>query len=308
MSYRDSGRIRIPADIEREDKIMAGLTARQVAILAATGAVLWLIFLAVRRVVPVLAFAGASAPVAAVAASVALGRRDGLSLDRLALAALRQTRSPHRLVTAPEGVAPPPAWAGAAPEPLPAPLRLPAVGIRPDGVIDLGGDGMAVVIGCSTVSFALATPAEQEAMTGVFARWLNSLTAPVQVLIRAECADLGPAIEQLRQAAPALPHPALEEAALDHAAYLAEVAASRDLLFRQVLVIVREPATRGNPGTAAARALRRADDAARTLAAAGITAAILDSPAAASVIAAACDPYNPAPAATFDPAVIRRSR
>src|SRR5438270_9386790 len=94
-------------------------------------------------------------------------------------------------------------------------------------------------------------------------------------------ADLAPAIAWLRDAAPALPHPALEQAALDHAAFLDDLAAERDLLTRQVLVVVREPAAaRGDaPASIAARARRRADEALRGLAALGIPATVLDGPA-----------------------------
>jgi PrgI family protein len=305
MSYEVRDSAKIPADIERPDKIVAGLTARQLAILAVAGVVLWLIYLAVRRVAPGLVFAGAAAPFAVLTVALALGQRDGLSLDRLAAAALRQVRAPRRLVTAPEGVVAAPQWAGAAASPHPAPLRLPARAVRADGVADLGADGAAVLLACSTVSFALATPAEQEGMVGVLAGWLNSLTGPAQIVIRAERVDLGPAIERLEQAAHGLPHPALEEAALEHAAFLADVAASRDLLFRQVLVVIREPVPRTGRDTAAARALRRAEAAARALAAAGVAARVLDGTEAAAVIAAACDPYNPAPAATPDSVITR---
>jgi len=305
VSYEPRDSARIPADIEAPDKILAGLTARQAAIIAAAGAVLWLIFLSVRRVVPPLVFIGAAAPLAALVVAVALGRRDGLSLDLLAVAALRQLRGPRRLVTAPEGIAAPPAWAGPAGGPLPAPLRLPARSIGADGVADLGADGAAVLVSCSTVSFALATPAEQEAMTGVLARWLNSLTCPAQIVVRAERADLGPVIARLLEAAPGLPHPALEDAALEHAAFLTDVAASRDLLFRQVLVVIREPAAGPGRDSAAARVLRCGESAARALAAAGITARVLNGQQAAAVIAAACDPFNPAPASQDGPVITR---
>lgn len=291
---------RIPADVERPDKILAGLTVRQVSILGAVGSVLVLIFLAVRHLVSVAVYAAVAAPVAALAAGVVLGSRDGLSLDRLMLAALRQSRAPRRLVAAPEGVVPPPAWASGSPQPLPAPLRLPAERVSPDGTIDLGSDGVAVVLECSTVSFALSTTGEQEAMTGVFARWLNSLTAPVQILIRAERIDLTTVIARLQDAALTLPHQALEDAALEHAVFLAELAASRDLLRRQILVVIREPAYRGQADAAAARALRRAEEAAHTLAAAGIQAAVLDGYEAAAVIAAACDPWQQVPSGAVD--------
>ena len=308
MSYELGGSARIPADVERPDKILAGLTARQVTILAVVGAVLLLIFLAVRHLVSAAVYAASVAPVAALAAGVVLGSRDGLSLDRFAMTALRQSRAPRRLVTAPEGVTPPPAWAPAGPSALPAPLCLPGQRVSPDGTIDLGSDGVAVVLECSTVSFALSTPGEQEAMTGVFGRLLNSLTGPVQILIRAERIDLTAAIARLEDAAPALPHQALEDAALEHAAFLAELAATRDLLRRQVLVVVREPAFRARADAAAARALRRGEEAARTLAAAGVQASVLDGYQAATVIAAACDPWQQVPSGAPDAVITRGSQ
>ena len=51
------GRVRVPADVERPDRILAGLTARQLAILATSGVALWAAYLATRHVVPVAAFA-----------------------------------------------------------------------------------------------------------------------------------------------------------------------------------------------------------------------------------------------------------
>jgi hypothetical protein len=303
--YHDSARI--PADIERPDKIVFGLTARQAGILAAVALVLWLGFLALRHLVPPVAYLAGAAPVAAAAAGAVLASRDGLSLDRLAAAAIRQARAPRHLVTAPDGILPPPEWAPGAPLALPAPLRLPAGRVAADGSIDLGADGAAVLVECSVVSFALATPGEQEAMTGAFGRWLNSLTGPVQILVRAEAVDLTAAIARLEETAPLLPHQSLEDAALEHAAFLAGLAASRDLLRRQVILVIREPSYRGQGGASASRALRRADDAARALAAAGVQAAVLDGRQAAAVIAAACDPWQPVPAGPPDAVITREA-
>jgi hypothetical protein len=307
MSIDFQNGARIPADIERPDKIVFGLTARQTAILGAVGAVLWLVYLAVRHLVPAIAYLAAAAPVAAAAAGAVLVTRDGLSLDLLAVAAIRQARAPRRLVTAPGGVLPAPQWAPAAPA-LPAPLRLPAGSVAPDGTVDLGADGSAVLLECTTVSFALATPAEQEAMTGAFGRFLNSLSGPVQFLIRAEAIDLSPAITRLRETAPFLPHQSLEDAALGHAAFLAGLAASRDLLRRQVILVIREPAYRGRGDAAASRALHRADEAARALSAAGVRAAVLDGYQAAAVIAAACDPWQQVPSGSPDAVITREGR
>ncbi|WP_162246944.1 PrgI family protein, partial [Frankia sp. AvcI1] len=57
--------VHIPADVDREDRIVANLTARQVLILALTAIVLYLAWAATRSLVPLLVFAVLAVPVAA---------------------------------------------------------------------------------------------------------------------------------------------------------------------------------------------------------------------------------------------------
>ena len=282
MSYDVSDPVPIPADIDRPDKILAGLTARQVAIAATAAVIVWAGFEATRHVLPLPAFAALATPVVLAATALVIGERDGLPLDRLLAAAWRQARSPRRLVTAPEGIQAPPA-------PL-APLWRHIAG---DGVIALGSGGAAAVAAVSTVNFALRSPAEQDALTAAYGRWLNSLTGPVQVVIRAGRADLTGAVTALREAAGGLPHPALEAAALEHASFLAGLAEERDVLTRQVLLVIREPAhgtTRPGGGTAATRATQRAGEAARLLAAADLQVRVLDGGQVTALLAACADP------------------
>src|SRR6266516_2371437 len=140
MSQRESRTdvpysVRIPADVEAPDKLVYGLTARQVAILAAAAGACWLLWRVVGRLVPPQLAAAGMVPVLAVAVGVALGRRDGLGMDAWLLAAVRQRRAPHRLVPGPDGLAPPPDWAPQLPAragPAPAVLRLPAQAIGRD--------------------------------------------------------------------------------------------------------------------------------------------------------------------------------
>jgi hypothetical protein len=280
-------RVRIPADVERPDRILAGLTAHQLALLAVPAVVLWAGYLGLRQWVPLPVFAAVAAPLVIAIGVVALGQRDGLSLDRLLLAGLRQARQPRRLVPAPDGITQPPAWAGHDPHPPPAPLTLPARELRSDGVFDLDGDGAAIVCRVVPVSFALRTPAEQQALIGGFGRYLNSLTTPVQILVRSTPVDLTAAVAALRDTAGGLPHPALETAARDHADYLAGLAASRDLLTREVLLVLRDPGP-------SADALRRiGPDATSALAGCGLTVTVLDATAASGVFSAAADPWSP---------------
>ncbi|TKG60374.1 MULTISPECIES: PrgI family protein [Pseudonocardiaceae] len=332
--------VRVPADVDRPDRVLGPLTARQLAILGVAGLLLYGFYSLTRTVVPLPVFLIVALPVGIMVTVLALGQCDGLSLDKLALAAVRQHLSPRHRVAAPEGVRAAPAWlsaqqpdtrtrgrrarhpaTSAGAEPVsPAPLELPASGVTDTGaqagVVDLGTDGLAVIAVCSTVNFSLRTPGEQEALVASFARYLHSLTAPVQILVRAERLDLAPQIAELRARAGGLPHPALEAAARDHADYLAELTAHADLLRRQVLLVLREPLRTGPvPASASSvlpwrrhrnddekrmddgvrqaaeqRLVRRLGEAIDLLSPAGIVATPLNAAAATGVLAAACNP------------------
>ena len=315
--------VRVPADVDRSDRVLGPLTARQLAILASAGALLYGLYSVTRAVLPLAVFLLVAVPAGVAVTVLALGQRDGLPLDKLALAAIRQHLAPRHRVAAPEGVRPAPAWltthqtTGRAEAVSPAPLELPASGVADSGaqagIVDLGDDGLAVIAVCSTVNFSLRTPAEQEALVSSFARYLHSLTAPVQILVRAERLDLAPQIAQLRTRAGGLPHPALETAARDHADYLAQLTAQTELLRRQVLLVLREPLhTHPAPASnalpwrrrrapeqavdagvrqaAEQRLVRRLGEASELLSAAGIVVAPLDAAAATGVLASACNP------------------
>lgn len=189
-------------------------------------------------------------------------------------------------------------------------------------MVDLGREGLAVVAVCSTVNFALRTPGEQEALVAGFGRYLHSLNAPVQVLVRTERLDLSGQITDLRSRAGGLPHPALEHAALEHADYLAQLGEQTELLRRQVLLVVREPISGAasadglsGPGPLAtmasllrgethqrreisagarrvgeSRLVRRLGEAVELLGPAGIVVTPLDAGQATAVLASACNP------------------
>ncbi|KAA9159453.1 PrgI family protein [Amycolatopsis acidicola] len=320
--------VRIPSDVDREDRVLANLTARQLAILGVTGLVLYGVWALTRTVVPIPVFLIGAVPVGGTAAVLALGQRDGVSLDRLLLAALRLRLQPRHRVAAPEGVRAAPEWLTSRAitgvpgesEVSPAALRLPAEGVTEAGVVDLGGDGVAIVAVASTVNFALRTPGEQEALVTSFGRYLHSISAPVQLLIRAERLDLSQQISDLREAAAGLPHSMLEAAAAEHATYLEQLRRSTELLRRQVLLVLREPvraaaSTDGLGGasplalvrarrrrfrnsdvteaavrSAETRLVRRLGEAVELLAPAGITITPLDAGQATAVLATACNP------------------
>jgi hypothetical protein len=313
-------RIRIPADVDREDRLLGPLTARQLAILAASGVVLWLAWAATRQLISLPVFAAFAAPAAGVMVTVAVGRWHGLPADRLLAAIGRHHLHPRQLIPAPDGI---PTRPGAT-KPLGGDagdggglrlgaLGLPLLAIAGDGTLDLGAAGTALLVRATAVSFALRTPAEREALAAGFGRHLNSLSSPAQILLGAEPIDLQPIINQLHSAAPGLPHPLLEAACRDHADYLQSFAASRPLLRREVLLVLRAPTTQpakpvrrrqmSSPPelamavTADGSLRRAAADAAAALSGAGVTLTVLDGPAAAARLARALSPHGPPPPA-----------
>ena len=318
--------VRIPADVDREDTILAGFTARQVAVMAVTGLLLYGGWVLSRAFLPVVAYLIVTVPIGVAVGALVVVRRDGVTLDRLLLAALRQRLQPQRRIAADHAPAAAPEWlagvTGEASDPATGALDLPATGVSEAGVVDLGSDGLALLAACSTVNFSLRTPAEQEALTAAFGRYLHSLSAPVQILVRAQRLDLSEQIGQLRERAAGLPHPALETAALDHADYLAQLGQHAELLRRQILLVLREPVrsapadsvtrrgrlrrrreggdeevepTEGARRAATSRLLRRMHEASELLSPAGIEVTPLDAAQATAVLSAATNPDSPLP-------------
>ncbi len=306
----------VPADIDAPDRVLYGLTVRQVAILAATGALLWAAYRTLTPLVPAAVVAIAAVPVAAVAAGLALGRRDGISMDRWVAAALAAARAPRLLVAADHPVPPVPAWAPemraadpagtraagtirtqrgtarngngvAAPVPRLAPLRLPADHLSPGGVVDLDGQGRVALTAVSTINFDLRSLDEQAALIEAAGRWLNSLSAPTQIVLSTRRVDMDAHADLVEQRLDYLPHPALADAAAGYAEFLRQLGAERDPLERRILV-----AHRVGAGADPSVARRHAEHTARALSGLGAPTRVLDGGQVTDVLAAACNPWH----------------
>jgi hypothetical protein len=288
---------KIHADFEAPDRIVFGLTARQIAIISAAGAVAWLIFNTLGTRLPLPVTGMLLVPLVAVTAALALGRRDGLTLDAWLWAALRYRQTPRRAAPASAATAARlPRWApeetradSSNPLPTPSPLRLPAHAIADSGIITLDGGQAAVLVAATTININLRTPEEQAALVAGYARWLNSLTGPVQIVVSAQPVDLSAHAARVADAAQTLPHPALADAALDYADFLDQIAEQRDPLWRTITIV--HPTT-GDPRSAGTEALRRAEHTAAALAGLGCQTRVLDGPSALAVLTAAVDPYT----------------
>ena len=270
--------MRIPADIDREDPLVFGLSARQLCILTAAAAIAWLFYTVTIQIAPMPIAAAAAAPFVAAGAAVALGRRDGITGDRFVLAVLHHLRSPRRLVPMSDDDVPARAqrsFDGS----LLAPLQLPVRDIADGGQLDLGPDGEAMLARIDPVNFTLRTSDEQAAFIGAYARFLNSLHTPIQVVVRSERADLSRLADEVRRVAPSLPHPTLEIAARSHATFLGELSQRHTILQREVLLALRSPAAHSPE-----RVESLADATCAALAEAGLTIVRLDGGAAGTAL------------------------
>jgi hypothetical protein len=285
--------VRIPADVDKPDLLLGPWSARQAAILGGTALALWLTWTAVRTWLDPIEFLAPALVLLLLVAATVSTERDGVPLDRLLVAAVRQALAPRRRVLAPEGVGTTPRFLDEVLDGQPtmnaAPLDLPPHAIDSAGILDLGKDGASVLAAASTVNFTLRTGTEQEVLLSGFARWLNTLTGPVQIASHTAPTELTTQIETLRRQATELPHPLLERAAGDHADFLERLAASRSLLTRRILIAAHE-----SDRAAGQRLLRRVHDCSAVLAGCEVDVQILGNTAARRALAAAFDPDHPA--------------
>jgi PrgI family protein len=294
-------RIRLPADVEMEDRLAWGLTARQLVILVVTAIVCYAIFEAAGSLAPMPLPAVLGAPFALLGVGLALGRLDGLSGERVALAAGRQLTQPKLRVAAPDGM--PEKLQGAPAQPAVALLRVPVKAILRSGVVELADGTSALLLAASGTSWALRSSEEQAALADAYGKWLNSLVAPCAITVRSELVDVAERAQVVERAALGLPHPALARCARDYAKFLASFAEGDGLRRRQILLVL---STRAREREAASADLeRRASDAANLLRAAGVSLQPLDGEAATALLLGALEPPGP-PAVSHLDGVIGR--
>lgn len=290
-------RVRLPADVELEDKLAFGLTARQLLLLGATALIAYALYALAAPPLPLPVAVGLCAPVVIAGVLLALGRKDGLPADRLARHALGHLAAPRRRLLAPEGIP-------AAPLPNPparpaaAPLALPVRAVYRSGLVERSDGSCCVVLRAASGSFALKHEEEQAALVEAFGRFLNSLSEPVAIYIRSEPIDLTDRATKLDDEAASLTDKELADAARAHARFLRELPAGGELRRRDLLLLI---CTRARDTASAHSTLeRRAAEATELLRAAGVELTTLDGEQTAALLARALDPDGPPAGSTLD--------
>lgn len=227
--------VRVPANVDTDDKVLYGLTVRQVALLVPVGIGLLAAWHALDTVVPITALAIGCAVVAAIAVALVLGKRDGTSLDRMAWAAIRHPRT----ILAPgmaNAVVPVSVGKPSRRETVFA-LLGPIRAITSEG-LDLGGRGVAVGVDAAGVNFGLRSADEQSMLVASFARLTHALPGGWQVVVSTRPATMDSHVAHVRNAARRLPQRRLRQAAADSVSWLDELADTTVLLEREITIVV----------------------------------------------------------------------
>jgi hypothetical protein len=121
-----------------------------------------------------------------------------------------------------------------------------------DGVLCLRGGDYRAVLEAQSVNFALKSEVEQEAIMAGYRAFLNSLTYPIQVVVRILPTDVEAYLAGVRGRFGGRGGEALRRLALDHEAFVRRLGRERTLLERRFYVVV--PA--GLEGTFERRGIR----------------------------------------------------
>jgi PrgI family protein len=283
-------RVRLPADVEMEDRLAWGLTARQLVILAATALACYAIFTVAGTVLPAPVAVVLALPFALIGVALAVGHRDGMTGDRLALAAARHLARPSRRVSGPRAL--PARLPGAPAQPSLSLLRVPVKAILASGVVELADGGSALLLAATGTSWALRSEDEQAALAEAYARWLNSLAEAASILVRSVPVDLTGRASAIEDSAVGLPHPALAACARDYARFLAGIASEGEGPRRRQILLVLVSHGREREG-ARSDLQRRGSESTGLLRAAGVSLQALDGKQAAAVLLACLEPPGP---------------
>jgi hypothetical protein len=283
-----------------EDRLAFGLTARQLVILVVTALCCYALFAGAGSVLPLPVAVVLAAPLALVGVALALGRLDGLSGDRIALAAARHFSQPPRRIAAPNGFA---ATLPNAPlQPRVALLGVPVRAILRSGVVELSDGTSALLLAASGTSWELRSEEEQAALCEAYGRFLNSLVEDAAIVVRSEGVDLAERASAIEGSSARLPHPALRHCARTYADFLTQLA-GEGLRRRQILLVL---STRNRERETTRTALeRRASEATGLLRAAGVELHVLDGAQVAPLLLGALEPPGP-PAGSLLGGVIGR--
>lgn len=107
-----------------------------------------------------------------------------------------------------------------------------------DGIVRLTGGQECAVLEVNSINVGLQASDDQEALLASYAAVLNSLSFPIQILVRAVPIDIAPVLDDLEHRAHHELREPLASLAHDQAAFLRRLARQRTLLERRFYLVV----------------------------------------------------------------------
>ena len=175
-----------------------------------------------------------------------------------------------------------------------------------DGVLRLASGQQRAVLEVGSVNFGLKGEVDQEAIVASYAAFLNSLSYPIQILVRVLGIDIEAYVVDLERRLPHAGSDRLAELGRDHIAFLRRLAHRRTLLERRFYLVVPGPSQgrrrrrlwpfgsgrragasrdgRGDGGEALREINRRCEEITRDLGRAGLSVRRLDGPELAQLL------------------------
>src|SRR5712691_3504281 len=131
-----------------------------------------------------------------------------------------------------------------------------------DSVVALPGSEYRAVLEVSGTASPLADDAREEGLLAGFATFLNALSYPIQILVRATPVDLSRYVASLEERGRQMSDGQLAALAHDHAAFVQGLARQRTLLERRFYVVVpaESPPRAGWTGLVPSASARRDEE------------------------------------------------
>jgi hypothetical protein len=107
-----------------------------------------------------------------------------------------------------------------------------------DGVLGLRGGDYRAVLEVQSINFALKSDSEQEGIIAGYKAFLNSLSYPLQVVVRILPTDVEAYLDGLRGRPRARGDETLRRLALDHESFVRRLARERSLLERRFYAVI----------------------------------------------------------------------
>ena len=280
--------VKIPADIDLEDRLAFGLTAKQLAILAGAGLSGYGAYTLLVPLAPRLVAAAAGGVVVIGGLLLALISRDGLDGQQLALAATRFLLAPKRQALAPGGV--PGRYPRAPRQPRTCALDVPVRRVLRSGLVERRDAQHVQLLEANGTSFELRSDNEKHAYAAALGQLLKSLTEPIQIRVGSEPVKLDRLADQIQQQTSGRAA-GLQQSAAGLAGFLRELGQGGQL--RRLRISLVLTSRERDPQQAQLALARRAGEAAELLRGAEVELRPLDGEQAGRLLASTLDAPGP---------------